>query len=222
MDLPGDINGADYWSDAYDSGHDGWDMGSPTPVFAALLQRLGTRLGTLGLEAEEAASITTPAEPRVLMPCCGRGHDALLFASHGYRVTAVDFATPALEHLREESTRRLLHLEARAEDMFLLDASNDAAYDLLLEYTCICAIDPSRRRAFVDLAARVLRPGGHLVTLLFPVDNRPGGPPFAVDADELSRMLREHFVLQYDVIPDTSVRPRLGRERLMIWRRNEA
>jgi SAM-dependent methyltransferase len=210
-------NDASYWDEAYRGNRDGWDMGTPTPVFVHLLDAWGPRIHHLVPGA--LADVGADSRLRVMVPCSGRGHDALLFAEHGYDVTAVDFADSAAQHLRDAAETHGLDLEVISDDLFSLARDRPAAYDMLLEYTCLCAIDPVRREEYVNMCASVLRPGGLFFGLIFPVDGRPGGPPWNIDTAELAAMMDRFFTLKYDEVPDTSVKPRLGRERLMVWER---
>ncbi|MCB2206053.1 methyltransferase domain-containing protein [bacterium] len=213
----GDINAPGYWDAAYREERDGWDMGTPTPVFADLLTRLDMDFRSLG--ALHFAQLGHP--PRVLIPCSGRGYDALLFAGRGWEVTAVDFAAEPLEWLRAEARHAGLPVTVLQEDMFSLAHTHAASYDLIVEYTCVCAIDPARRQEFLEFSHAVLRPGGILMALLFPVDGRPGGPPFSIDVEEFKREAASRFSLAHESTPGTSVKPRLGKERLLIWQKGK-
>ncbi len=213
-----DVNTPGYWDAAYREEKDGWDMGAPTPVFADLLTRLDKDFRSLG--APHFARLGHP--PRVLIPCSGRGYDALLFAARGWDVTAVDFAEEPLQWLRREAAHAGFPVTILQEDMFAMGESHPAAYDLILEYTCVCAIDPARRKEFLSFAHAVLRPGGVLMALLFPVDGRPGGPPFSIDVEEFKREAASSFALLHDSVPHTSVKPRLGKERLLLWQKENS
>lgn len=213
----GDPSTPEFWDDAYREERDGWDMGTPTPVFADLLDRYGMDFRPLGGPDFSALG----RRPRVLVPCSGRGYDALLFAERGWDVTAVDFSAEPLQWLHAERSRRGIEMHVLQADMFPLGETYPAHFDLLLEYTCVCAIDPSRRGEFLRFAADTLRAGGLLLALLFPVDGRPGGPPFAIDTQEFKREAEEYFLLKYETTPETSVKPRLGKERLLVMERRQ-
>lgn len=45
----------------------------------------------------------------------------------------------------------------------------------------LCALPPKLRAAWAETVGRLLKPGtGQLVTLIFPIGDYEGGPPFAV------------------------------------------
>jgi hypothetical protein len=59
------------------------------------------------------------------------------------------------------------------------------------------------------------------MALLFPVDGRPGGPPFSIDVEEFKAEAQPLFSLEHESTPESSVKPRLGKERLLLWRKGE-
>ena len=59
----------------------------------------------------------------------------------------------------------------------------------VVEHTCFCAIDPSRRSDYLGAVTRLLVPGGWLLGLFWCHD-RPGGPPFGSDPQQLDDQLR--------------------------------
>lgn len=198
-----DVNSSDFWGSAYRDGMTGWDLGGPSPVFAAL-----------------AASGEFPPG-RMIVLGAGRGHDARLFARHGFEVTAVDFAAEAVREMQRlaEPDAPVTALQA---DIFALDPALDGAFDYVLEYVCYCAIDPARRPDYADAAARLLKPGGLFIALAYPIGDFSGGPPFAVDPDELIGLLeRRGFELVRRAWPAESVGRRRGVEELVVMRRSQ-
>ncbi len=206
---PMDVNTAEYWSERYRRGETGWDLGAPTPVFAELLRRGGFPLPPHG--ADRAT--------RVLVPGCGYGHDALLLASAGYEVIAVDFAPEAISALRQRTADLGLSLQALQADLFALPQLLQQPVDMVLEYTCYCAIAPERRPEYFRTVAQVLVPGGWLVALFFPLQQSGAeplsGPPFPVDPNEILTLAeRAGLRLHSRELPDSSHPARRGREEL--------
>lgn len=191
-------------------------MGTPTPVFQRLL-----RQGALGALEQQGALENAPyalqfLRGRMLVPGAGRGHDAREFARHGFDVVAVDFAREAADAMRalmdDASRHEILH-----NDFFQLPKEFDESFDYVLEYTCYCAIDPTRRAEYADTIARVLKRGGKYIALAFPIDTRVGGPPFAVNADELTKLMEQRGMkLLHREFPPDSIKPRKGHEELLV------
>ncbi len=193
-----DINSADKWEADYLRGSDGWDLGKPTPVFRTLLANRELPPG------------------KMLVVCAGRGHDAREFARHGYEVTAVDFSPSAVREMGRLAGPDT-PMEILQQDLFTLPHKLDETFDYVLEYTCYCAIDPKRRTEFVDLVARLLKPGGLYISLAFPLAQQQGGPPFAVTVSELLRLFQERgFQLLEREKPSDSVPQRRGLEELIL------
>jgi len=189
---------AEFWGEVYRRGQTGWDLGGPTPVFRALAEQGEFPPG------------------KMIVLGAGRGHDARLFARHGFEVTAVDFVPEAAREMQRlaEPDAPVVVLQA---DLFDLDPALDGKFDYLLEYVCYCAIDPGRRGDYADTVARLLKPGGTYLALAFPIGTFDGGPPFAVDPDELVDLLaRRGLELVRREWPDESVEQRRGREELVV------
>ena len=208
--LPADaaepVSAPEYWEAHYKARDTRWDLGEPAPPLIEYFSRPGA-----------------PQPPAsVFVPGCGRGHDALWLAQRGFDVLAADFTESALDALRRR--RRALWIPAercRAEkhDVLRLPARLRASFDLVVEHTCFCAIDPSRRDEYVANVAAVLRPGGRLVGLLYPFRAPAPGPPFAVDEAELRRRFATSFEIDWLETPSTSVERRRSEERLVMMTR---
>lgn len=177
-------------------------MGTETPAFRSWLERHPEIRG------------------RAFVPGCGYGHDALMLARLGFEVTAVDVSDLALSRLREAADTEHLAVRTMNVDFFQLPAALSGAYDLVLEYTSYCAIDPARRREYVEVLISVLKPGGLLLALLFPIGWREGGPPHAVDVEEFRSMLPTGGTIVEEYWPEDSIPPRKGREKMLAWRAN--
>jgi SAM-dependent methyltransferase len=146
----------------------------------------------------------------------GRGYDARLFARNGFTVTAVDFAPEAVRDMQQLAEPEAPIAALRA-DMFKLPPFMNGSFDYVLEYVTYCAIDPSSREDYVDLVANLLTPGGLFIGLIFPIGCHDGGPPFAVDADELIEgLIARGLTLVQREFPEDSIKPRKGREELVI------
>ena len=150
------------WENRYLQGTTGWDLGQPAPA-------LSEWVGSQGPSENTTSAIVLGA---------GRGYDALLFARHGFQVTAVDFAPSAIAALAQEAAATHLSLVLLEQDIFSLLPQWQGHFNYVVEHTCFCALDPNLRSAYVDLTANLLSPQGELLAVFFTHD-RPGGPPFS-------------------------------------------
>jgi SAM-dependent methyltransferase len=112
----------------------------------------------------------TLAPGRVLELGCGHGRNALYLAGQGCRVDAVDFSAQALDWARERA--QAAGAAVRFQCCSIFDATvPDASYDLVYDCGCFHHLPPHRRRDYVDLVSRALRPGGSYGLVCF----RPEG-----------------------------------------------
>lgn len=165
---PASSTDAAAWDQRYREGRDGWELGAPAPPLEAFLRHDPRR----------------PLPPgQVLVPGCGRGHEAALLAALGFSAIGLDLSGEAIREARR------LHGPERPELRWLqadlLDAAAtrsaglaDGSLKGMVEHTCFCAIDPSRRADYLAAVTRLLAPGGWLLGL-FWCHGRPGGPPSA-------------------------------------------
>ncbi len=172
------------WSIRYALGRPAWDLGGPHPEMVARLAEDG-RLG-LG-----------PGRRRALVPGCGLGHDAEALATAGWEVTAVDYASELEPLVRG----RFGPLGCRFISEDVLTFEDDELYDLLFDHTFFCAVHPDDRTAFGDLARRLVRPGGRVVSIVFPAGKKleAGGPPWGMLTDDLARALGAEFQMIEDL-----------------------
>jgi SAM-dependent methyltransferase len=107
---------------------------------------------------------------RVLELGCGHGRNAAYLAGLGCDVDAVDFSARAIERARERPRPAAGSVTYQCCSIF--DAQlTEGAYDLVYDSGCLHHIAPHRRRDYVELVTRALRPGGQYGLVCF----RPEG-----------------------------------------------
>jgi SAM-dependent methyltransferase len=195
------VDSPQFWEELYRSGETGWDIGGPAPAFVALLERRRFSPG------------------KTLVLGCGKGHDAVLFARHGFDVTAIDFSPTAIETTRRLAQNEGVHLDLVRDDLFDYSLDKIEEFDYIVEYVTYCAIHPSRRPEFAAAVASMLKRNGELFAIFFPLDDRPGGPPFAVSMDEVVRLFGRRLELASVETPPASHPSRKGKELMTIWRK---
>ncbi len=168
-----------FWDEHYRRGDTGWDLGQAAPSLVAWLA---------GPEAP-------PPGRRVAVLGCGYGHEVLLFARAGHVVTGFDFSATALAVARERTEAARVVARFEQADIFTLPARYKGGVDLVVEHTCFCAIDPTRRAEYVEVVYDVLAPGGQLVGLFY-AHGQPGGPPFTTSQEEVDRLFSPHFAIR--------------------------
>jgi len=192
-----------FWEDIYLEDDAGWDLGGPTPIFESMdSDMVNGNICILG---------------------CGRGYDAVQFAKRGLDVTAVDFAPSAIHSLKELVHEAQVKINIIQTDIFSLAPEHMNAYDCIIEQTCFCAIHPSRRGKYEQLAKSILKSNGRLIGLWFPLDKtlEEGGPPWGTSIEEVKSIFDEGWIIENEEFPDLSIEPRKGREKLIIFRKQD-
>ncbi|RKP08246.1 S-adenosyl-L-methionine-dependent methyltransferase [Thamnocephalis sphaerospora] len=194
------------WDKLWRDGRTPWDQGGVTPALKELLE-------------EDLAKVPDfPSTGRVLVPGCGGAHDVFYLATRGYQVVGADISPTAMDHCREEASRNgITGVELITCDFFTEDLGQ---FDIGFDYTFLCALPPPMRNDWGKRQAELVRPGGHLITLMFPLDaSREGGPPYALTVELYHTLLDANFELVYENASPRSPAEREGKQRMAVWRR---
>src|SRR5690554_983979 len=193
------------WIEAWSAGHTPWDTGRAVPDLVELV-----------------ASGSLP-EGRALVPGAGSGYDVLALASPNREVIGLDLAEGAkkrFEGLRDEAGVSAERAKIVVANFF--DYQPDAPFDMIWDFTFLCALEPEMRGDWARRMDELLAPGGELVTLIFPgVDKAPDdGPPYAM-SPALVRSILEPKFEAYFLEPTPSTHPGFANAKAWIarWRR---
>lgn len=168
-------------------------------------------------------------ELNALVPGCGRGYDVSLLAHHGYKAVGLDLSPTAVRLAQEHHDARPATEQPSGggEAHFVLGSfyehtPPEGGYDLLFDYTFLCAMHPEARDKWADTYVKLIKRGtGRLVTAIFPIVEKPDGPPFAMTIDLVRNLLEPRgFVASgpIEMLPDDQVHPgREGKTALAIW-----
>ena len=162
---------------------------------------------------------------RALVPGAGAGHDILTLASEDRHCTGLDLSPLAVDRfkrLREERGIPEEWAELVVADFFEWEPG--LRFDVIFDYTFLCAIQPELRVIWAERMSRLLAPGGQLVTLIFPTappHGEEGSPPFLTTPEQVTQLLVPAFT-QLSLAPaKRSVPSREGREWLGRWTLSE-
>lgn len=197
-----DVNKSEFWDELYLSNSVAWDLKSPTPAFIDLLR-----------------SEYFSGRKKLLVVGCGYGYDAIEAAKNGFEVTALDFSQAAIESAKKLAVKENVNVEFLVEDFFNLKEKYLNSFELVFDYVTYCAINPTRRKEYAEKISDVLQPNGIFAIILFPIENRVGGPPFAVDVSEATNYFSWKLELIVSTDKINSIKPRKGRELLQIYRK---
>lgn len=190
---------AEAWEERYQKGSDRWNLGFPAPPFVSLLN-----------------SPNAPQPGKLAVLGCGKGHDALLFANLGFEVLGFDFASSAVTEAIASSKIKGITAQFLQRDIFTLDREFSDSFDYVVEHTCFCAIDPSRRSQYVKTVKSILKPNGKLIALFY-LHQRPGGPPFGANKEEILNYFGADFEPLVFQLAEDSIERRQGDEYLAIF-----
>jgi len=190
--------GETYWEQRYQTADMPWEKGEGSPGLADFL----------------ASHPGFPAAP-VVVPGCGTGHDARLWAAAGIEVVGLDIASSAVRLAQEKTAAAGLSATFQKAD-FLRDPP-PRLFGCVFEHTLFCAIEPSERDLYVAAVMRWLRPQGQFLAVHYLIPDVEG-PPFGTTRDEVVARFESHFELLEDWVP-RSYPNRTGLERMFWWRR---
>ena len=147
---------ADFWNKKYENNKIGWDLGEVSPPLKAYFDQLENK------------------ELKILIPGGGNSHEAEYLFTNGFiNVFVVDFSQIALDNIKsrvpEFPKEQLIQ-----GDFFDLKTQ----FDLVIEQTFFCAINPKLRAAYAAKMHEVLVDKGKLVGLLFDAKLNDDHPPY--------------------------------------------
>ena len=173
------VNQAEFWQQRYETGSIQWDMGQVSPPLKAYIDQLPA----------------TAKDQAILVPGAGNAYEVGYLHDQGFtNVTLVDFAPAPIAAFAERYPDfPAAHLICG--DFFNL-SPEQYQFDWVLEQTFFCAINPSRRDAYVEQMAALLKPQGKLIGLLFNVDFGRDEPPFGGTIEEYQRRFETYFDIE--------------------------
>jgi methyl halide transferase len=186
----------EYWEQRYQENTAKWDIGMAAPPFTSLL-----------------ASTQAPIAGKTAVIGCGQGHDAILFAKHGFDTIGFDFAPSAIALGQKLSQTMEISMQFLQRDIFELPKEFPANFDYAIEHTCFCAIRPEQRPDYVKMVRSILNPTGELIGL-FWAHNRPDGPPFGTTLTEIQDLFSSCFDTSNISPVNNSISLRQGEEYL--------
>ena len=144
----------------------------------------------------------------ILIPGCGNAYEAMSLVEMGFQqIVLLDISEQAVSRLGERFGA-MPEVKLVCDDFF----THKGAYDLIIEQTFFCALDPSLRSAYVRKADSLLKEGGRLMGLLFDRDFEAAGPPFGGHKEEYLTLFSPHFHIHKMDPCYNSIPPRAGYE----------
>ena len=146
----------EYWENRYQQFNLGWDIGYASPPLKEYIDQL------------------TDKSIKILIPGAGFGYEAVYLFEQGFNnLTVLDIAAAPLQQLKSRCPD-FPEEQLIEADFFETDLSG---YDLVLEQTFFCALNPELRPAYVRKMHQILEQGGKIAGLFFDFPLTEKGPP---------------------------------------------
>ncbi|MFT6065049.1 MAG: SAM-dependent methyltransferase [Paraglaciecola sp.] len=165
---------ADFWNNKYKNNKIGWDIGEVSPPLKAYFDQLEDK------------------EVKILIPGGGNSHEAEYVFKSGFKnVFVVDVSQIALENIKKR-----IPTFPDAQLIFANFFDLEATFDLVIEQTFFCAINPDLRSKYVIKMHSILKPKGKLVGLLFDAILNDHHPPFGGNKNEYLQYFQPYFEIK--------------------------
>ncbi|MCW3072364.1 MAG: methyltransferase protein [Bacteroidetes bacterium] len=179
-----------YWTKRYREDDAGWDTGSITTPLKEYIDQLADK------------------DISILIPGAGNAYEAEYLFNKGFsNVTVIDLSEEPLNNFKKRVPG------FPQENLIMGDFfDHQSEYDLIIEQTFFCALNPSLRNRYAEKMHSLLKPGGKLVGLLFNDKLNDDKPPFGGSKDEYIPYFEKYFTFKTVEACYNSIKPRTGRE----------
>lgn len=183
---------ADYWNHRFEKNDTPWDMGHVSDPIKNYIDQL------------------TNKNISILIPGCGNSYEAGYLLQNGFtNLTVIDISpilTARLEEKYKQYAGKQLHIITG--NFFDLKGQ----FNLILEQTFFCALEPSQRSQYCIQMHLLLKPTGKLAGLLFNRQFSNPGPPFGGSMEEYRQLFSVLFRIIKLEACYNSIKSRYGSE----------
>lgn len=158
-----------FWEERYIKNDTGWDLKEVSPPLKAYFDQL------------------TNKNIRILIPGCGNAYESEYLLQKGFNnITLIDISPTLTQSLKEKLAGT--PIKVVLGDFF----EHEGEYDLIIEQTFFCALEPTLREQYVQKMHSLLAQNGKIAGVLF---NREfeGGPPFGGAENEYRQLFSTYF-----------------------------
>jgi methyl halide transferase len=184
----------DYWETRYTNGETGWDVGKITTPIKAYIDQIKNK------------------EIKILIPGAGNSYEFEYLLENNFTNSfVIDIASQPIQNIKQRtncSDNKLIE-----GDFFKYNEK----YDLIIEQTFFCALNPDLREQYVKKMHDLLNEKGKLVGLLFQFPLTEVGPPFGGSIEEYKKIFSNYFEIKTLETCYNSIKPRENREVFIIF-----
>lgn len=182
-----------YWNSKYSENNIGWDIGSVSSPAKGYIDQI------------------TDKSLKILVPGAGNAYEAEYLFLKGFKnVYVLDISSVAIESFKQRFPD-FPDNQIIIQDFF----THNDTYNLIIEQTFFCAINPADRGKYVKKVHSLLKEGGKLVGLLFNHEFEKPGPPFGGSIEEYERLFFPYFEFKKFEESYNSIKPRAKREHFI-------
>jgi hypothetical protein len=179
----------EYWENRYKFETTNWDIGEISTPIKVYINQLKNK------------------NARILIPGAGNGYELDYLIENGFHnVYVLDYAKQPIDAIIKRNKALEKHLIH--EDFF----NHKGTYDLIIEQTFFCALQPDLRTKYVSKMFNLLSEKGKISGLLFNFPLTEEGPPFGGSIDEYVHLFSEKFTLKTLAPAFNSIKPRANKE----------
>ena len=161
------------WNSRYKTKETGWDIGFVSPALKEYIDQI------------------SDLSIKILIPGCGNAYEAEYLFKKGFKnIFIVDYSEIAISNLIKRIPDFPI-FNSICDDFFNISGQ----YDLILEQTFFCAIDPSLRDNYAKKVSSLLKNDGKLVGLFFSLPMFSDHPPFGGSIEEYIKCFSKLFLI---------------------------
>ena len=179
----------EYWENRYENNDAIWDIGHISTPLRDYIDQLENK------------------EIKILIPGAGNAYELDYLIEQGFHnVFVIDYAQQPIDAIIKRNKTLERHLIC--DDFF----NHTETYDLIIEQTFFCALQPNLRKNYVAKMFDLLSEKGKIAGLLFNFPLTEVGPPFGGSYEEYVNLFSEKFTIKTLEPAYNSIKPRANKE----------
>ena len=179
----------EYWENRYENNDAIWDVGYVSTPLKEYIDQLENK------------------ELKILIPGAGNAYELDYLIEKGFHnVFVIDYAQQPIDTIIKRNNALAKHLIC--DDFF----NHNETYDLIIEQTFFCALQPNLREKYVSKMLDLLSEKGKIAGLFFNFPLTEVGPPFGGIHEEYVKLFSEKFTLKTLEPAYNSIKPRANKE----------
>jgi len=184
----------EYWANRYKNNDTGWDVGDISTPLKEYIDKL------------------TDKTISILIPGAGNAHEVEYLFNKGFKnVFLLDIAHEPIENFKKRVP------DFPIKHLLVCDfLEHTGQYDLIIEQTFFCALEPHLRSKYVSKMFDLLKPDGKLIGLLFNIPLNTDKPPFGGDKEEYLKLFNPSLNIIEMELAKNSIKPRENSELFFI------